>query len=268
MWWVHMTWIAPLGLAAAVAGCTSSSPPPSPPSNPSSGHSCPSTPTSAAVDRWLARAENRALKGSNPRRDPPVKLVVEGRCAFEQAIAEGNPPRSRNAAAALTIHPRPNETRPFWLVQLNSRDEQIRQWAVIMLADLHAPEDLEPILRAYLGHPDLAHVLSSRLRDWRDRRIVPALVELLDSPEVLASLGAGLSLAGGLIPGVPVLEWESDDPNFVSEHRPEGYWTAPPMSHVQPYRRWWAKTGREQFSAECNWWVHFAGSARPSCPPD
>lgn len=226
---------------------------------------CTPQPPHQAVDEWLSKAASARHNGANPELDLPMKLVVQGRSAFEQAIAHGSIPRSHDAASALSRHPRSVETRPLWLTQLASNDAQIRWRALIELADVHAPEDLEQVLRAYLAHSDLEHPLAVRLRDWRDRRTVPVLVELLHSRDNLVAQNAALSLSVGRIPGVPVLDKESDDPNFVSEHRPEGYWTAPPMSHVKPYRRWWASTGREQFSAECTWWLSFTGSARGSC---
>lgn len=153
-----------------------------------------------------------------------------------------------------------------------SIDDEVSFRAVTTLADVHDPSDLEPVLRAYLArrhrrtgchraHDDLHHVLGVRLRDWRDRRAVVALVELLDGPSLVAE-NAAESLAQS--PGVPSLDAEPTTAEGAT-HTAEGVWVAPPSSRVAPYRRWWDQTGRAAFAAECASWVALAAASRAVC---
>jgi hypothetical protein len=222
-----------------------------------------SDPIERAVEDWLAGASSAPHDGTNLQIDLSEQLVVDGRAAFERAIAAGPTPRRRDAASALSRHPRPAEVRAFWADQLDSDDDVIRFYAVTVLADAHDGADLEAVLRAYVAHPDAAHALAVRLRDWSDRRTVIPLVELL-AAEPLVAENAALSLS--MSPGVPALDPEPTTTE-PAQHLESGAWLEPPTSRVAPYRRWWSETGRASFAAECAWWGTFAGAPRAICVP-
>lgn len=213
------------------------------------------------VSEWLDRAAAAPHNGSNPELELPPELLTGGAAAFERAIVSGPAARRQDAASALSRHPEPATRRSFWLTQLDSDDANVRFRAAVVLADVHEPADLEPVLRASLAHADLGSTIAVRARDWQDRRAVPALVELLLGGG-LASENAAMSLAQ--IPSVPVLAAEPIDPNAMPEHLEGGAWREPDSSTVGPYRRWWAGGGRSSFAAECTWWVSIAGP-RPVC---
>ncbi len=214
------------------------------------------------VSAWLDRAGRAPHNGMNPQLELSPRLVVGGAQAFQRAVGSGPLPRRRDAAFALAQHPRADELRAFWRAQLDSDDADIRFRAVTELAEVHHPEDLEPLLRAYLAHEDLQRVVAVRVRDWHDRRAVIVLVELLGGPENIALNAAG-SLAQS--PDVPALDPEPTTDQVGAVHLPGGAWRAPPSSTVAPYRRWWSEQGRAAFATECAWWTTFAGSERQIC---
>lgn len=231
--------------------------------------SAPRTPAATnEAERWLARAAQSPRNGDNPQLDVSAAMVEQEAQVFREVILHGSERERQDAAFALAHHPDPPSLREFWRQQLSHPDPVVRRRAGGELADVHDSGDLSAMLQCYLSFPDMHPTQAARLRDWRARRSVPALVEMLSSSEVLVRENAGTSLSREMIPGVPFLEPKSQA-DFVAEHHEAAdgrrYWTAAPRSYVPPYLRWWAAEGRAAFAEECEWWNTFAGALRPAC---
>ena len=194
----------------------------------------------AAATAWLDLAEKAPRNGYNPQLKWPMGLPEWGAAVLVREADLGPSVRRRCAASILSRHPRPKELHEFWRRQLGSRDAQMRDWAVLLLADIADPGDLEPVLAQAVECTFLLlhHALAARLRDWKDRRVVPCLVEFLDSPEWVVRANAALSL--GILPFGPQIK--DDEPAL---------------------RRWWQEKGAADFGDEVKWWQAFKKRLRP-----
>lgn len=211
------------------------------------------------VQDWMDRAA-----ASDPANSPPpptADLVSHGSRIFQSIVNRRNSRASAHAAFALLQHPQPRELQEFWRAQLSHEDPKVRFCAVVALGSLADPSDLERLLRVFLSDPASHHPLAVHLRNWKDRRVVPALAEALYSADPLVAENAAGSLSLEMIPGVPVFHAEETGPKV---HRPEGYWLIQ-KSHVPPYQRWWREQGKAEFASECETWNTFAGRPRPIC---
>ncbi len=202
------------------------------------------------VSAWLDRAGPAPHNGVNPQIELPPTLVRDGATFFQHAITSGAEQRRRDAASALARHPEPATQRTFWLAHLSSSDAAVRLFALTSVAEVHAPEDFEPFVRACLTTGD-TNTLAVRARDWADPRAVPIMAELLLSGDLIAA-NAAISLSQ--LPRVPALAAEQVDPNATAVHLEGGAWRAPERSTIQPYTRWWTTEGRAAFTTECTWW--------------
>jgi len=222
-------------------------PPPAPPPPPS-------TPTD--VSAWLARCATAERNGLNPQIAVPSDLTTAGRAALVAAVDRAPRDRRRCAAWALSRHAPGRELRSFWRAQLDrSRDSQVLTEAFIALSDLADPRDLDVALREYARHPHQRHMLAARLRSWRERRIVPALVALLDptEPEVIRRNAVGSIELLGFVP--------RQAPDADPPHSAPG---AGADTTAAPYRRWWQREGRAAFATELAAWERLIAGLRPT----
>ena len=155
-------------------------------------------------------------------------------------ITSGTQRRRGCAASILSTHPDPGQVRTFWRGQLDSPDSQICWWAVVNLANAADARDFEMVLTQAVKKPDLHHVLSVRLRDWKDKRAVPCLAEFLESSTILVKLNAAGSLS--LMPGCPRL-----DADVIGQER-RGPMTLLKTDQAAPYKRWWKEKGSALFA--------------------
>lgn len=237
------------GLRWRSAGpCPAAPSPPTPPTPP------PTTPTDVAS--WLARCAVAERNGLNPQVDVPADLTGRGRPALLAAVARAPRDQRRCAAWALSRHAPVRELRAFWRSQLaESRDAQVITEAFIALSELADPADLDLALRQYAQHPHLRHMLAGRLRSWRDRRVVPALVALMapTEPETTRR-NAVISLE--------LLDMIARQPPDASPaHGAPG---AGADVTAAPYRRWWEREGRAAFAREQAAWERLTAGVRPA----
>lgn len=129
----------------------------------------------------------------------------------------------------------------------------MRFFAVANVAEVANPADFEAVASLMVVSPDMRHPLSVRLRDFKDRRAVPILVELLDTPH---ADNAALSLS--LMPGGAVLE---PDPTGPARHVGPAW--VQPYDRVAPFKRWWAEKGKHEYAAEVKWWQKFRAGLKP-----
>jgi hypothetical protein len=225
--------------------CPATPPPPPTPPTP------PATPTD--VRAWLARCAVAGRTGLNPQLPVPPGLAAVGRDLLLAAAARAPRDPRRCAVWALSRHAPPRELHAFWRAQLTaSRDAQVRFEALLALATLADPADLDLALQQYV-HPALRPVLANRLRDWHDRRAVPALIALLDDRAAEANQRNALRSIE-LLGFVPA---QAADPDPTH---------AAPGAHVEtmvaPYRRWWEREGRAAFAREQAAWARLLATTR------
>jgi hypothetical protein len=197
------------------------------------------------VDTVLAAAAKAPHNGTNPQLEVPDAQLQRLLGPLQDAVAHGGCAHRRDATSLLT-RAKPADLHAFWRAQLAHVDLVVRFYAVANLASLADAKDFEAVLRQVVVAPALANVLASRLRDWQDRRAVPALAELLATPAAAAN--AALSLSQ--LPGCPRL-----DPDVVAPATHEGdHWTQR-TDAITPYRRWWQARGARDFAHELRWWT-------------
>jgi hypothetical protein len=209
--------------------------------------------TRADVPGWLARCAVAGRNGLNPQLPVPPGLAAVGRDLLLAAAARAPRDPRRCAVWALSRHAPPRELHAFWRAQLTaSRDAQVRFEALLALATLADPADLDLALQQYV-HPALRPVLANRLRDWHDRRAVPALIALLDDRAAEANQRNALRSIE-LLGFVPA---QAADPDPTH---------AAPGAHVEtmvaPYRRWWEREGRAAFAREQAAWARLLATTR------
>lgn len=215
------------------------------------------TPTPAApteVPTWLSRCVDAPRNGLNPQVEVPPDLIARGRAALVAAVLRGPRDQRRCAAWALSRHGPTRELRPFWRQQLTrSRDAQVITEAFIALSELADPADLDLALEQYAQHPHLRHMMAGRLRNWRDRRVVPALVALLapSEPEVIRRNAASSLEVLGMVP--------RQSPDANPPHTAPG---AGADTTAAPYRRWWEREGRARFAQEQAAWEALTARVR------
>lgn len=203
---------------------------------------------------FLDAAEKAPKNGYNPELEYPKELPVLASDVLMREIASGTEGRRRCAASIFAQHPDAKQVRDFWRSQLDSNDQQVRWWAIIKLADAADPRDLESVLLQAILSPELHHPLAVRLRDWKDRRAVPCLVEFLESPSWVVRANAAVSL--GYIPSCPRL-----DADALGTECHDGQMLAK-TDEAAPYRRWWKENGVNAYADEVKWWSTFKEQAR------
>ena len=228
--------------------CPAAPPPPSTPSTP------PATPTD--VPAWLARCAVAGRNGLNPQIEVPTDLTTAGRATLLDAVAHAPRDRRRCAAWALGRHAPVRELQRFWRAQLaSSRDAQVLTEAFIALSELADPADLDLALGQYAHHPHLRHMLAGRLRAWRDRRVIPALVALLETSEAETT-------RRNAVTSIELLGFVARQPADASPaHSAPG---SGPDTTAAPYRRWWQREGRVAFAREQQAWSRLVANVRPA----
>ncbi|MBM4094174.1 MAG: hypothetical protein FJ276_32925 [Planctomycetes bacterium] len=206
-----------------------------------------------AAAAFLDAGERSPKNGYNPELEYPKELPVLASDVLMQEIASGTEGRRRCAASIFARHPDAKQAREFWRSQLGSSDQQVRWWAVIKLADAADPRDFESVLLQAILSPELHDALAVRLRDWKDRRAVPCLVEFLESPSLVLRMNAAMSL--GCIPSCPRL-----DADVLGVECHDGLMLAK-TDAAAPYRRWWKENGVNAFADELKWWDTFKRQA-------
>jgi hypothetical protein len=205
---------------------------------------------------YLDAAENAPRNGFNPQIKLPDDLPVWGFPILMEEIVGGSSNRRRCAASILARHPNPSTVRQFWRQQLSSKDGQIRWWAVIELADAANPDDLPHVMEQFIEYPYLRNALAARLDDWKDRRVVPCLAQLLNDLNPVVGSNAGLSLKS--LPFCPKFE-----PDVIGAEHREGMKILK-TDQAAPYLRWWESEGINKFSDEEKWWKALKDKARPA----
>jgi hypothetical protein len=228
--------------------CPATPPPPPTPPTP------PATPTD--VRAWLARCAVAGRNGLNPQIDVPTDLTTVGRAALLDAVARAPRDRRRCAAWALSRHAPVRDLRRFWRAQLtSSRDAQVLTEAFIALSELADPADLDLALRQYAHHPHLRHMLAGRLRGWRDRRVIPALVALLETSEAETT-------RRNAVTSIELLGFVARQPGRREPAGPGA--GSGPDTTAAPYRRWWQREGRVAFAREQAAWARLVAAVRPA----
>lgn len=205
------------------------------------------------VEALLERAGKAPHNGYNPELVVPPAELAAARDGLEEAVRHGACAWARDAASLLTRLPERTARRAFWVEQLRNPDHVVRFFAVANVAEVANPADFEAVASLAVVSPDLRHPLSVRLRDFKDRRAVPILAELLDTPH---ADNAALSLS--LMPGGAALE---PDPTGPAKHVGPAW--VQPTDRVAPYKRWWAEQGKRAFAAEVKWWEQFRARLKP-----
>jgi hypothetical protein len=102
--------------------------------------------------------------------------------------------RQRCIVAALARHPKPSTLQNFWRKQLETNDQQLRWWAVLELSKIADVKDLPLVLAQAIEVPDLGALLSKRLVQWKDPKVVPFLYDLAKNSDPFSSKRAKRSL--------------------------------------------------------------------------
>lgn len=205
-----------------------------------------------SAEALLQRASKAPHNGYNPELTVSEDEVSAARAGLEKAVRSGSCAWARDAASLLSRLPDKKAMREFWLPQLRHREHVVRFFAVANVAEVAQPEDFEALARLAVTSPDLRHVLSVRLRDFKDRRAVPILAEMLDSPQ---ASNAALSMS--LLDGASL----PPDVTGPAEHRGPAW--VQPQDNVSPWRRWWAEHGQSAYAAEVTWWKAFRAGLEP-----
>jgi hypothetical protein len=208
-------------------------------------------PTEAAI--LLERAARAPHNGHNPQLDVAADVLVRLAPALEDSVASGACAVRRDAVSLLSRIPSTPERRAFWVAQLSHKDLVVRFFAIAKLADLADPSDFEAVASQVVAAPPMRHMISVRLRDWKDRRAVPVLAELLETPQ---AANAALSLEQ--LPFCPKLPPDT----APAEHHESGAWIQQ-TDGVAPYRRWWKEKGAAQFQSERAWWTALRARTKP-----
>lgn len=199
----------------------------------------------AIVDSGVASQWN----GLNPGIVVSGKSIFLGSGELKRIVFEDNINRSRCAASLLSrYHGQVKTQHAFWRKCLNHSDTAIRRWAILNLAEIADTNDLEIVMAQAVEVPitDIEHALAVRLRDWKSRRVVPLLIELLSNKDKLIRENAGLSLSN--LEFLPKLE-----PDMIDRRCVEGVSTYL-ESYVEPYKKWWREAGKNEFSGEVAHW--------------
>lgn len=208
--------------------------------------------TPAPVEALLKRAGKAPHNGFNPQVTVTPDELRAAKDGLVEAVRRGPCGWARDAASLLTQLPDQKALREFWLQQLRHPEHAVRFFAVVNVAGVADPRDFEALAPLAVTSPDLRHVLSVRLRDFKDRRAVPILAELLDTPQ---ASNAALSISK--LPGAPSLAADVGPAEHVGPA-----WVQP-QDAVAPYRRWWAAQGQRDYATEVKWWKQLRAGLTP-----
>lgn len=215
----------------------------------------PVTDVDAEADALLARAGKEPHNGHNPTIDVKDAELSRLAPALQRVVVSGACARRRDAVSLLARLPA-QQQRTFWREQLAHRDQVVRFFSIVKLADVADPRDFEVVARQVVAAPPMQHAVSVRLRDWKDRRAVPVLAALLDTPH---ASNAALSLSE--LPFCPRLPPDTGP----AQHHESGAWIQP-TDPIAPYRRWWKERGAAAFAVEATWWNKLRSSTQPDPP--